>query len=75
MRTLLVELEEQDIHFLDAVIEGYDGVATLLRDYQLIDGKSYFKLLLPSGFDEEVEQLLKELREYAAIGEVREALP
>lgn len=75
MRTLLVELEEQDIHFLDAVIEGYDGIATLLRDYQLIDGRTHFRLLVPSGFEHEVEQLLGELKEYAAIGAIREDIP
>lgn len=75
MRTLLVELEERDIHFLEAVIEGYDGIAALSRDYELIEGKTFFRLLVGPGFEEEVERLLEELRGYAAIGEVRAALP
>lgn len=70
--TYLIELDEHDIHFLEAVIEGYDGIATLLRDYKLIRGKTYFKLLVPEGFREEVLRILKELREYAAIGEICE---
>jgi hypothetical protein len=72
MRTCLVELNEQEIHFLDAIIEGYDGIATLLRDYRLIEGKTYFRLLIPQGFRREAEEVLRELREYAAVGEIRE---
>lgn len=72
MTTLLVELEERDVHFLDVIIRGYDGIADLRREYKLIEGRTFFKLLVPSGFRREVEGLLGELREYAAIGEVRE---
>lgn len=75
MRTLLVELEERELHFLEAVIEGYDGVAMLSRDYKVIDGRTFFQLLVGPGFEEEVERLLEELKGYAAIGEVRQALP
>ncbi|MCR4404111.1 MAG: DUF4911 domain-containing protein [Candidatus Acetothermia bacterium] len=74
METWLVELDEGEIHFLAAILEGYDGIATLTRDYQLLEGKTYFKLLVPAGFEQEVEQLLRELRGYAAIGEVRRDL-
>lgn len=72
MKTLLVELEERDVHFLDTIIRGYDGIATLRRDYRLIDGKTYFLLFVSPGFRREVEGLLDELRQYASIGEVRE---
>ncbi|MGQ9477103.1 MAG: DUF4911 domain-containing protein [Candidatus Bipolaricaulia bacterium] len=75
MKTLLVELEEREIHFLGAIIEGYDGIAALSRDYELVDGKTCFRLLVGPGFEEEVEHLLWELRGYARIGEVREAPP
>jgi hypothetical protein len=75
MRTLLVELEEREIHFLGAVIEGYDGLAMLSRDYEVIDGRTFFRLLVGPGFEEEAERLLEELKEYAAIGEIRQALP
>jgi hypothetical protein len=72
METLLVELEERDVHFVDTIIRGYDGIADLRRDYRLIEGRTFFILLVPPGFRREVEQLLNELREYASIGEVRE---
>lgn len=72
MQTLLIELEERDIHFLDTIIRGYDGIACLRRDYRLINGKTYFKLLVSPGFRREVDQLLEELRGYAWIGEVQQ---
>jgi len=72
METLLVELEERDVHFVSTIIRGYDGIADLRRDYRLIEGKTFFKLLVPPGFRREVEGVLEELREYASIGEVRE---
>lgn len=75
METLLVELEERDVHFVSTIIRGYDGIADLRRDYRLIEGKTYFKLLVPPGFRREVEGLLDELRAYAPIGEVREDAP
>jgi len=75
MERLLVALEERDVHFLDTIIHGYDGIACLRRDYRLIDGKTYFELWVPPGFRREVELVLEELREYAAIGDLREAAP
>lgn len=75
MTTLLVELEERDVHFVSTIIRGYDGIADLRRDYRLIEGRTFFKLRIPAAFRREVEGLLEELREYAAIGEVREDVP
>jgi len=72
MNTLLVELEERDVHFVSTIVRGYDGIADLRRDYRLIEGRTFFKLLVPPSFRREVEGLLDELREYASIGEVYE---
>ncbi len=72
MLTLLVELEERDIHFLDTIIRGYDGIASLRRDYRVINGRTFFELLTSSGFRQEVEELLEELRPYAPVGQILE---
>ncbi|GEM_PF-1679480 len=71
---LLIELDEHDLHFVDTIIMGYDGLAHLRRDYRLIEGRTFFELIVPEGFLEEVKQLLEELRVrgFARLGEVRQ---
>lgn len=71
---LFVELEEKDVHFLDTIIKGYNGIANVRRDYKVREGKIYFKILVSPDLLEESKQVLEELREYISIGEIREEL-
>jgi hypothetical protein len=63
---------EEEIHFIDAVVSAYDGLANVRRDWRLQDGKIFFKVYVASGMEDEFLELLKRLRRVATIGEVIE---
>lgn len=61
---------EEEIHFIDAILSAYDGLANVRRDYRLADGKIYFKIYVASGMEDEFLQLIERLRTKATIGGV-----
>ncbi len=65
-----IETSEDEIHFIDAIISAYDGLANVRREYRIKDGKTYFKVYVGPGLEEEFEELLDQLRKQAAIGDV-----
>lgn len=65
-----VNTTESEVHFLDAIVSAYDGLANVRRDYCLRDGKIYFKVYVAPGMEDEFLSLAVRLREVAAIGEV-----
>lgn len=68
---LYVELPEDEIHLLDAIISGYDGIAQVRRDWRLHRGRQYCLLLVPPGFLAQTRQVLEGARGHLAIGEIR----
>lgn len=65
-----VNTAESEVHFLDAIVSAYDGLANVRRDYRLRDGKIYFKVYVAPGMEDEFLSLAVRLREVAAIGDV-----
>ncbi len=65
-----IETSEEEIHFIDAIISAYDGLANVRRDYRIKDGKTYFKVYVGPGLESEFEELIAELRKKAKIGNV-----
>jgi hypothetical protein len=65
-----VNTTEAEVHFIDAIVSAYDGLANVRRDYRLRDGKIYFKVYVAPGMEDEFLSLTVRLREVAAIGEV-----
>jgi len=61
---------EEEIHFIDAVIGAYDGLANIRRDYRLQDGGIYFKVYVAPGMEKEFVDLMERLRRVAAIGDI-----
>ncbi len=61
---------EEEIHFIDAVISAYDGLANVRRDYRLQDGRIYFKVYVAPGMEDEFLQLMERLRRAATIGDI-----
>jgi len=61
---------EEEIHFIDAIVGAYDGLANVRRDYRLRDGKVFFKVYVAPGMEDEFSALLDRLRQKATIGEV-----
>ena len=68
-----LDTSKEEIHFIDAVISAYDGLANVRRDYHLRDGKVFFKVYVACGMQEEFLALLERLRRVATIGKVIEA--
>lgn len=72
---LYVELPEREIHLLDTIVSGYDGIAQVRRDWICHQGRRYCKVLVPPGFLEETRQVLEWARGHLAIGEIRLSPP
>ena len=69
-RRKYVELEEEDLHFLDAILEGYDGIANVRREYRVVDGDKQFRILTsPSCLDRTLE-VIRDLRRFIFVGRI-----
>lgn len=66
---LYVEVASKDVHFLDAIIKGYPGIANVRRQYALREDKTYFLILVSPDFLAETKKVLKRLKGYIHIGE------
>lgn len=63
---------QEEIHFIDAIVSAYDGLANVRRDYRLKDGKIYFKIYVAPGMEDEFMAIIDRLRGVATIGEIIE---
>jgi len=63
-----VNTTEREIHFIDAILSAYDGLANVRRDYRLHDGKVFFKIYVAPGMEDEFEDVMERLRQQAEIG-------
>ncbi|MEA3238924.1 MAG: DUF4911 domain-containing protein [Candidatus Bipolaricaulota bacterium] len=63
-----VNTTESEIHFIDAILSAYDGLANVRRDYRLHDGKVFFKIYVAPGMEDEFEDVMERLRRQAEIG-------
>jgi len=59
---------EDEIHYLDAIISAYDGLASVRREYRLRDGETQYRIYVSPGMEDEFLELIERLRETAAIG-------
>jgi hypothetical protein len=61
---------EEEIHYIDAIISAYDGMAALRRDFRLIDGRTMYKVFVSPGMEDEFLEVMDRLRATASITEV-----
>jgi len=59
---------EEEIHYIDAVIGAYDGLANVRREYKIQDGETLYRVYVSPGMEDEFLELVARLRETAAIG-------
>lgn len=59
---------EEEIHFLDAIVGAYDGLASVRREYRLRDGETQYKVYVSPGMEDEFLELMVRLRRRAKIG-------
>jgi len=58
---------EEEVHFIDAIISAYDGVANVRREYRLQDGRMYFKTYVSPGMEDEFLVILHRLQQVGRI--------
>ena len=61
---------EDEIHFIDAVISAYDGLAALRRDFRIINGRAMYKVFVSQGMEDEFLEIMARLRSVAAISDL-----
>ena len=61
---------EDEIHFIDAVISAYDGLAALRRDFRIINGRAMYKVFVSPGMEDEFLEIMARLRSVAAISDL-----
>ncbi len=59
---------EQEIHYIDAVIGAYDGLANVRREFKIQDGETLYRIYVAPGMEDEFLELVARLRETASIG-------
>ena len=72
--TLYVQMAERDIYFLETIIDAYDGIAHVRRDWHAATGERYVKVLVAPDFLDDVHRVIDEARRHVPIGEVRSSL-
>jgi len=61
---------EEEIHFIDAIIGAYDGMAAVRRDFQIFNGQTMYKIYVSAGMEDEFLEVAARLREKANIGDL-----
>lgn len=63
-----VVTSEDEIHFIDAIISAYDGLASVRRDFRLKDGEAQYKIYVAPGMEDEFLEVMERLQQTAKIG-------
>ena len=58
---------ESEVHFIDAVISAYDGLANVRREYRLKDGRTEYKVFVAPGMEDEFLEVMERLQRTAKI--------
>ena len=63
---------EREIHFIDAIISAYDGMAAVRRDFRVLNGRAMYKVYVSPGMEDEFLEVMAHLRDVANISEIRQ---
>ncbi len=63
-----VNATEERIHFVDAILSAYDGLANVRREWRLQDGQMFFKIYVAPGMEDSFEIVMGRLSREAGIG-------
>lgn len=61
---------EEEIHYIDAIIGAYDGMAAVRRDFRILNGQTMYKIYVSAGMEDEFLDVMARLREKANIGDL-----
>jgi len=62
-----VVTSEEEIHYIDAIISAYDGLASVRRDFRLKDGEAQYKIYVSPGMEDEFLEVMERLKKTANI--------
>ncbi len=65
-----VGTSEEEIHFIDAILSAYDGIACVRRDFKLENGDSLYMVYVTAGMEREFLDVMERLRQAARIRSV-----
>lgn len=71
---LYVEMAERDIYFLETIMDAYEGIAHVRRDWYMADGQRFVKILVAPDFWDDVQRVMENVARHVPIGEVRSSL-
>ena len=58
------------MHFIDAGISAYDGMAAVRRDSHILNGRAMYKVCVSPGMEDEFMEVVARLRETESIGDL-----
>jgi len=58
---------EEEVHFIDAILSAYDGLANVRREYRLCEGRTEYKVFVGPGMEDEFLEVIARLRSCAEI--------
>jgi len=58
---------EEEIHFIDAIVSAYDGMAAVRRDFKIINGRAMYKVFVSPGMEDEFLEVMERLKTCAQI--------
>ncbi len=58
---------EEEIHFIDAILSAFDGIACVRREFKLENGDSLYKVYVTAGMEREFLDVMGRLRTRADI--------
>ena len=62
-----VVTSEEEIHYIDAIISAYDGLASVRRDFRLKDGEAQYKIYVSPGMEDEFLEGMERMQAMAKI--------
>lgn len=71
---LYVQMNERDIYFLETIIDAYDGIGHVRRDWYMANGQRYVKVLVAPDFWGDVHCVIENVSRHVAVGDVRTSL-
>jgi len=69
--TLLIEVDKDNIHFVDNIFKSHDNIAQVRRDYRVFQGRPCYEILVPPQLLEETYSVIERLKDLIPIGIVK----
>lgn len=66
--TYWLSTSEPEIHYIDAILSCYDGLANVRREFEMRDGQTFYRVFVAPGMEREFLEVVERLRGKAEIG-------